>query len=258
MEIDLDASSDRPLYRQLADVLRDAVISKEIEPGGSFPSERALAEEHGLARGTVHEAFNLLKAEGLLETRRGHGAYARIHPPVQRLGWDRLSRRHREAGKGAYLIEMEHAGRTPKVDSIEIVPALRPSPEVAERLHLTHGELVAKRSRRYLADGEPLQLATSYVRMDLAQGTRILDEDTGPGGIYARIEDQGVKLSWFSEDVTARMAAPEEARDLRLPPGVPVVVVIRVAYADGDRPVEECDTVLRADRYVLRYQLLAE
>ena len=41
------------------------------------------------------------------------------------------------------------------------------------------------------------------------------------------------------------------------PQGVPVIVVVRVAYDLEDRPVEVCDTVMAADRYVLSYELPA-
>jgi GntR family transcriptional regulator len=53
------------------------------------------------------------------------------------------------------------------------------------------------------------------------------------------------------------MPLPEEARALQLPPGVPVFVLVRVAYDSEDRPVEVCDTVMAADRYVLSYELPA-
>ena len=61
------------------------------------------------------------------------------------------------------------------------------------------------RRRRYLADGEPMELATSYVPWELAEGTPITEPNTGPGGIYARLEERGHRLKRFSEEVTARM-----------------------------------------------------
>jgi GntR family transcriptional regulator len=38
---------------------------------------------------------------------------------------------------------------------------------------------------------------------------------------------------------------------------VPVFILVRVAYDTQDRPVEVCDTVMAADRYVLSYELPA-
>jgi DNA-binding GntR family transcriptional regulator len=85
-----------------------------------------------------------------------------------------------------------------------------------------------------------------------------------PGGIRLVHElvhlvsaQPGDLLKRFTEDVRARMPLPEEARALQLPPGVPVFVLVRVAYDTEDRPVEVCDTVMAADRYVLSYELPA-
>ena len=70
-------------------------------------------------------------------------------------------------------------------------------------------------SRRYLLDGRPVETAVSYIPADLAAGTPIADPNPGPGGIYARLEEQGHTLARFTEDVTARMPTPEEARAAR-------------------------------------------
>ena len=70
----------------------------------------------------------------------------------------------------------------------------------------------------------------SYIPADLAEGTPITDPNPGPGGIYARLEEQGHTLERFTEEVAARMPTPEEARVLALPPGVPVFRLVRTAY----------------------------
>ncbi len=253
----LDPTADRALYRQLADALREEIVTGEWQPGAPLPSERFLVEHYGMSRGTVREAVNLLKVEGLIDTRHGRGAFVRDRRPVERISWDRFDRRHRQGGNAAYLVEMEQSGREPGIDRIEIEKQVSVPPEVAKRLELQPGEAVTVRRRRYLADGEPMQVATSYIPWELASGTPILEWNPGPGGIYARLEEQGYRLDHFTEEVTARMPTPEEARALRMSPGVPVVQVVRVAFAEGERPVEMCDTVMRADRYVLHYRLPA-
>ena len=197
MDIQLDFTSDRPIYRQLADGLRSAINSGDLKPGDPLPSGRSLGAKHNLALGTIREAINLLKAEGMIETRAGRGAFVRSRPPVRRLASDRFARHHRESGIGAYGVDMGQVGRVPQGDQIEIGCEVRPTDEVAERLNLPHDELVAVRSRRYLADGEPMELAVSYIPWDLAKDTRMVEEDTGPGGIYARIEEQGLRLVRF-------------------------------------------------------------
>jgi GntR family transcriptional regulator len=213
-------------------------------------------EAYGAARGTVRQAINLLKAEGLIEVEHGRGSFVRPSPPVKRLGHDRFARRHREAGKAAFIVEVEGEGRQPLVEMLQLRRGKAPA-EIGSRLGLEAEAPVLVRYRRYLADNQPLELATSYVPWELANGTPMTRKNPGPGGIYARLEERGHRLERFTEDVAARMPTPDEARLLRLGAGVPVFQLIRTAYDTGGQPVEVCDTVMAADRYVLSYELPA-
>jgi GntR family transcriptional regulator len=221
-----------------------------------MPSEQELINRHGVARGTVRDAMDLLRAEGLVRTEHGRGSFVRDRPPVRRLAHDRFARRHRDRGRAAYLAELEAEGRKPEVQVLEIGRAKAPD-EVAVWLQLAIGADVLVRRRRYLADGEPMELATSYIPWELAEGTAIAEGNTGPGGIYARLEERGHELKRFSEEVASRMPTSEEVRALVLEPGVPVFRLVRVAYDMNEQPVEACDTVMAADRYVLSYELPA-
>lgn len=71
----LDPASSVPVYRQLYDGLRGAVLEGRLKPGVRLPSTRALAEGLGLSRSTVVNAFSQLLAEGYLEGRVGSGTY---------------------------------------------------------------------------------------------------------------------------------------------------------------------------------------
>jgi GntR family transcriptional regulator len=131
------------------------------------------------------------------------------------------------------------------------------SADVADRLKIAEGSPVVVRSRRYSLNGHPVETATSYLPADISRGTPIADPNPGPGGIYARLEDLGHTLERFTEEVHARMPTPDEAKALRLAPGVPVFRLIRTAYDVGGRPVEVCDTIMATDAYVLNYDLPA-
>jgi GntR family transcriptional regulator len=145
----------------------------------------------------------------------------------------------------------------PKVDVFFVGPE-KSSPEVAGLLQITVGDRVLVRRRIYSSDDEPTELATSYIPWPLAEGTEMTQADSGPGGIYARIEDAGHRLGKFTEEVSARMPTAEEAKALRLAPGTPVLTLLRVAYDVDQQPVEVCDTVMSADHYVLSYELPAD
>jgi GntR family transcriptional regulator len=256
VSVAIDPTSDRPVFKQIADRLRAAIQAGELAPGARMPSEQELIDAHGVARGTIRQAMNVLRGEGLVRTEHGRGSFVRARPPVRRLAHDRFARRHRKRGRAAYLAELEAEGRVAEVDVLEIARVKAPD-DVAVWLQLKVGADVLIRRRRYLADGEPMELATSYVPWELAEGTQMTEPETGPGGIYARLEERGHELKRFSEEVTARMPTVDEIRALRLQPGVPVFRVVRVAYDRDELPVEACDTVMAADRYVLGYELPA-
>ena len=252
----VDRTSDRPVYRQIADQLRDAIGRSEFPPGAKLPSERVLMDRYQTSRVTVRQAIAVLGAEGLINIEHGRGVFVRTRPPLRRLGRERLGRREREARKGAFLSDALAAGREASAE-VEVARGVAPL-EVAERLHLSQGDQVLIRRRRMLADGQPVQLATSYLPLQLAKGTQIEQVDTGPGGTYARLEELGHRLARFQEDVSARMPLPDEARALRLGAGIPVIRVVRTAFDEQGAAVEVNDMVLAADRYELTYVLPAD
>jgi len=77
---ELDPDDPRPSYQQVGDRLRAAIRTAELAPGDQLPTQRALAEQFGVAMETVKRALNELRAEGLIVTRQGKGAYVRTGP----------------------------------------------------------------------------------------------------------------------------------------------------------------------------------
>src|SRR5258708_29656417 len=75
--IALDRSDGMPLYRQICQQLREAILSGELSEGTRLPTERALASELGVNRTTVMNAYNELASEGLIEGHVGRGTLVR-------------------------------------------------------------------------------------------------------------------------------------------------------------------------------------
>jgi DNA-binding transcriptional MocR family regulator len=75
------ATSDRPLYEQLADALRRAIVARDLPPGTRLPAERELARLLAISRTTVAGAYEALKADGWLESRQGSGT--RVRPDLR-------------------------------------------------------------------------------------------------------------------------------------------------------------------------------
>lgn len=73
--IQIDRDSSAPIYAQIYESLRQAIITQQLVPGLKLPSTRDLATLLDVSRNTVLNAFDQLIAEGYLETRERSGIY---------------------------------------------------------------------------------------------------------------------------------------------------------------------------------------
>jgi DNA-binding transcriptional MocR family regulator len=62
-----------PAYRKLAEALRAAIDRSDLPAGARLPAERALAEDLGVSRTTVIAAYDALRSDGRIRSRRGSG-----------------------------------------------------------------------------------------------------------------------------------------------------------------------------------------
>jgi GntR family transcriptional regulator len=80
MFVELRKDDPRPVYRQIADELQRAVSVGVLKPGESLPATRQLAAELKLNPNTVQHAYRTLMQEGVIEMRRGLGAFVAAAP----------------------------------------------------------------------------------------------------------------------------------------------------------------------------------
>src|SRR4030095_14259262 len=79
--ITIDRASPKPLYRQLYDGYREAILERRLSGGQRLPSTRSLAAELGISRIPVLNAFEQLLAEGYFESRVGAGTFVAASLP---------------------------------------------------------------------------------------------------------------------------------------------------------------------------------
>lgn len=169
--------------------------------------------------------------------------------PVRRLGVQRLAEENWGAGKSIWSADT--ADRDLVVDRIQ-VGETDASEHLAEMLGLRPGDAVCTRSRRFVLDGKSV-LSVSSLPAELVAGSAITREDTGPGGTYARLAELGHKPVRFREEVRSRMPTADEARQLALTPGTPVIRICRTAFDADGGAVEVNEMTLDAASYVLEY-----
>ncbi|HLK33740.1 MAG TPA: PLP-dependent aminotransferase family protein, partial [Terriglobales bacterium] len=107
------ATPQAPRFRWFYEELRRAILAGRLKPGSRLPASRELAQEYGLARGTIVAAFEQLASEGYVEGKTGSGTYVSQVLPEELLHVRRVRRprnlRPRTPGLSAYARRLQPA-----------------------------------------------------------------------------------------------------------------------------------------------------
>ncbi|MDA0564381.1 UTRA domain-containing protein [Streptomonospora sp. S1-112] len=149
--------------------------------------------------------------------------------------------------KSLYLTEADRQGLTPRREMLFVgrEPA---SEHVAAALRVEPGEAVVARRKMFWADDVPVRIATSFFRVDVAEGTRLAGEGFVLPTLQAAIEELGHAFAHATETLTARPPTPYEA-DLLDVAGEWVVQILRVSVSTENVPVHALETVCAASRH---------
>jgi GntR family transcriptional regulator / MocR family aminotransferase len=134
----IDAESPVPMYRQVYEGLRDAILSGRLARGARLPSSRALAADLGVARNTVLQAFDQLRSEGYLHGHRGGGTRAREVIP------DSLLTVPRAAQHGVTMAPIWRGDTSRGTSASSITPSALPRISQRGRTLVTSGALLIR------------------------------------------------------------------------------------------------------------------
>lgn len=274
-----------PLYRLIAEDLRQQISSGRLKPGSPLPPEEKLKDKFAASRNTIRDAVKLLISLGLVETRPGQGTFV-IDPPdplVTTLTANRVT--GMGGGEGvAYLSEAKE--RNPRA-SRPCVESQMASAEIAARLGVDQGTaLISRHQRRFISRQEqpvtgsarneerqsgrtspaaaeeapefpedlaPWSLQTSYYRWSLARdgADRLLAaEDITEGTVRYLEESLQIKQAGYRDWITVRAPDPNEVTFFRLPSDgrIPVFEIFRTAFDQTGKPMRVTVTIFPADR----------
>lgn len=245
----MDLQAPKARYQQVADHLREAIKQGEYGPGDPLPSQPDLARRYGLNQTSISRAISILRHEGLVRVEQGRGAFVQDMPTVRRV------RRIPPSGNrdSSFATEMRRLGLDPKTDLVQTTVAPAPA-EIAERLDVPDDSDVLIRRRHMYASGRPVQLATSYIPIDVAGDRDIADPDTNPAALYERLAARGHRATKIVEEIEVRRPTPDEADFLELPEGQPVIVVVRIAHDQHDGIMDVAVNVLSGYQWRLVYE----
>lgn len=75
MNLIINHSSQQPIYDQIAEQIKGAIVSGQAKEGELLPSVRALSKELKISALTVKKAYDALDQEGFVKTVHGKGSF---------------------------------------------------------------------------------------------------------------------------------------------------------------------------------------
>jgi len=215
-----------PLYRQIKESMLRALGDKEWTPGMMIPSEVELAVRFGVSQGTVRKAIDELAAENLLVRCQGKGTFVASHCDPR--AYYRFLRLQPDDG------DPRQRTRSTPLSCGEVAA----EEAVAQALRIEIGAPVILLERLLDFGDEVVVFDQIFLVVDTFSGLTLERLQQDDRSLYSLLE------SWFG----ARMIRAEErlravtdayaAQRLRLPEESPLLLVERLTYTYGDRPVE--------------------
>jgi GntR family transcriptional regulator len=215
-----------PLYQQIKALLLQGLDRGEWKPGEAIPSELELAARFQVSQGTVRKAIDELAAENLLLRRQGKGTFVATH--------------HEAKVRFRFLRLTPDDGK-PTVSGSRILDCRRVKApaDVAALLDLRAGDMVVNLRRVLSFDESPTILDDIWLPGTPFKGlsAELLEKSRSP--LYALFESEyGVSMVRAEEKIRAVAADETQAELLQVPVGKPLLLVERVSYTYGDRPME--------------------
>ena len=216
----------QPLYAQVKNLLVKRIGSGGWKPGELLPSESELAAEYNVSQGTVRKAMMGLEADRLVVRRQGRGTYVARHSNDAALF--RFFR----------LVGLDGRPLTPTSKLLRY-RVRRATRDQAAQLGVDVGASLHAITRVRAFDAVPTILERIFVPMTLMPELEEALRERMTEEMYVIYQERfGVSIARATERLAAVLATAEEASQLLVDPGTPLLEVARTAHDIGGRKVE--------------------
>jgi GntR family transcriptional regulator len=216
---------DVPKYVRIRDQLMEHILSSGLMRGDKLPSEADLVQRFVVSRVTVRQALEMLRADGIIESRHGKGWFLRRLGPVQNLG--------KLQGFGEMLAPMGVNARSKVLDCTECA-----APEaVSKAFALPEHSNVVRIARLRIAGGRVMSYDLSYFPLEI--GRRLVTQDLAQNDIFVLIE-RALGLPLGFADVTIEIAPAEQdpAEKLGVKIATPIFKLTRLTHDRRNFPID--------------------
>ncbi|MFJ2030626.1 GntR family transcriptional regulator [Streptosporangium sp. NPDC087985] len=229
-----------PKYAQLVQALQRRIESGDYPPGSLLPSENQLINEFGVSRPTVVAALRVLREQGWIDSQQGKGRFVRGRPA--------MASAERPRPGQAYLTAPETASDGEVLEAAVLAVPNR----IASLLNLAPKTKAFLRRRLINRDGEPTEIVSVWVPLELSEGTDLTSAEPLPRGLREHLQARkGVRFDHIVEQITARMPTTDEAKQLGMPKNTPLLAVYGAVRDAAGQALAVVEVLLPADRHEL-------
>ncbi|TFJ91657.1 GntR family transcriptional regulator [Lentibacillus salicampi] len=208
-----------PLYKQIANNIKDDIANARLSDGDAIPSEIKLAETYGVSRVTIREAIKQLVEEGILYRIQGSGTYI-SHEKIE----------HDILKLQGFTEEMSSLDNNPSNEILEF-QLMTPPEDARDQLKIGAEKKVYYVKRLRLADFEPLILEESYLPVELFPDLSI---DVMERSKYEYISSKGYNIDRRYGELIPKMPSNEMLHHFNINTGDPLLFMQAFStFSDG-------------------------
>ncbi|MCG5043118.1 GntR family transcriptional regulator [Enterobacteriaceae bacterium 155047] len=226
---------NKPMYRQIADALREKISAGELKPGDALPTESILQETYGVSRVTVRQALKRLTDEQIVESIQGSGSYvkeARVNYDIYQLTgfYEKLADRNVDT----------HS-------DVKIFEAIKADARLAEKLQLKVGDNVWHVKRVRFIKQKPVNLEETW--MPLAMFVDLTWEVMEKSKYHYIEQTKKMVIDRSEQELVPVMPSAEAIDALALEPAKPVLEKVSRGFLKDGRVFEYSRNVFNSDDY---------
>jgi len=239
MEIKVDKNSMVPIYKQIADGIRDSVYNGILQKGEKLDSEQNVAEEVGVSRGTVRKAISVLIKDGTLVQIQGKGTFINAQNVEFPLSEQLFS--------FAEMLEKENLSFETVVVKQEI---RRADQLVAQNLQLNLGEDYLYLERIRSIKGEKIMLIEN--RINIKKYPELVDLNYHNVSLFRKIEElTHLKISYAKSTYEAVAVGKQRGELLNISEATPILQMTQTVFLNNNEPIEYGTVWLKGNKYFL-------
>ncbi|AFC31781.1 DNA-binding transcriptional regulator FrlR [Paenibacillus mucilaginosus 3016] len=208
----LNNTSQKPLYSQLKQILKEAILRGTYKAGQQLPPESELCETYGVSRITARRAISDLVEEGILHRQQGKGTFVKETKVKREL-----------ISVGGFSELTMASGKTPSSQILSNT-VMAADETLAAEFGIPAGDPVLKLHRLLFIDNEPFIIETShYPLRHLPDLEKHIGESAST---YSILKSRyGAEMSRSVKSLEVVFASEYEAELFRCDRGAPLFVI---------------------------------